>query len=76
MSDSETINLIDDENNQIEETGRISRKRKSYTTAFKLEAVNFAKSSSSINAASKKFKVDRHTIREWINTEKKLVNMK
>uniref|UniRef100_A0A915EV17 Transposase n=1 Tax=Ditylenchus dipsaci TaxID=166011 RepID=A0A915EV17_9BILA len=43
-----------------------SRKRKAYSTDWKLEVVKFA-NEVSVHAASKKYKIDRQNVRQWKN---------
>lgn len=70
LNDDDDAEEIDNDSNYSSDSD--NRKRpKTYTPAFKLKAVNFAKSSS-IHSASRRFKVDRHSIREWRNSEDQL----
>jgi hypothetical protein len=46
-------------------------KRKSYSVELKLEAIKYAKQNT-ILAASKKFKVDRVMVRDWMKQEESL----
>uniref|UniRef100_A0A915EG86 HTH psq-type domain-containing protein n=1 Tax=Ditylenchus dipsaci TaxID=166011 RepID=A0A915EG86_9BILA len=73
MSTTSPLYLSDDEDegNEIKK----ARKLNSYTTAYKLEAINYAKQVS-IHSASTKFHVDRKRVREWIKNEKKLLDCK
>uniref|UniRef100_A0A915EK35 HTH CENPB-type domain-containing protein n=1 Tax=Ditylenchus dipsaci TaxID=166011 RepID=A0A915EK35_9BILA len=52
-----------------------SRKRKAYSTDWKLEVVKFA-NEVSVHAASKKYKIDRQNVRQWKNNVKKLLLLK
>ena len=47
------------------------RKRRNYDTAQKLEAVKYA-NENSIHSAAKKFRVDRHSIKDWVRQEDEL----
>lgn len=58
----------DDETNDALQSHKGSRIG-TYTLALKLNVVDYAKSKSSIKAASDKFKIDRKRIREWMNKE-------
>uniref|UniRef100_A0A915EEM2 Transposase n=1 Tax=Ditylenchus dipsaci TaxID=166011 RepID=A0A915EEM2_9BILA len=51
------------------------RKRKSYSTEWKLEVVKHARLVS-IHSASKKFNVDRATVRDWIKSQNSLSQIK
>jgi transposase-like protein len=65
-------NLKKDEN--VERISNSSGSRKShptYTPAFKLKAVNFAKQTSN-SLAAKRFKVDIKSVRNWHKSEDKL----
>lgn len=41
----------------------------------KLEVVEYAKSNS-ISSTSKRFNIDRNTVRDWINQENELISLK
>ena len=56
-------------------TSHKREKTRSYTVDFKLEVVKFAEDNS-IHAAERKFKVDRHSIRDWKNKNAKLEDLK
>uniref|UniRef100_A0A915DIN4 Brinker DNA-binding domain-containing protein n=1 Tax=Ditylenchus dipsaci TaxID=166011 RepID=A0A915DIN4_9BILA len=68
MSTAYLLSLSDDEEEGNET--KQARKLSFYTTAYKLEAINYAKQVS-IHAASTKFRVDRKRVREWIKNERK-----
>ncbi|XP_014678488.1 PREDICTED: tigger transposable element-derived protein 1-like [Priapulus caudatus] len=48
------------------------RKMKSYTVAYKLEAIQWFKDGNSKEATARKFNVDSKRIREWVKQEEKL----
>uniref|UniRef100_A0A915CLR4 Brinker DNA-binding domain-containing protein n=1 Tax=Ditylenchus dipsaci TaxID=166011 RepID=A0A915CLR4_9BILA len=74
VSAEDELQLHDDEG-----TAQINRKRHHYDAATKLEAVNWARYNRSaksgnynVLASSKKYKVDRKRIRQWISQEEQL----
>lgn len=58
----------DSQDSKMESIDGGSRKRKAYTTGYKLQAVEYAKKNSK-RAASKKFRVSRSVIKRWMETE-------
>ena len=48
------------------------KKVNSFSTKYKLEAIDFAEESKSTSSPAKKFNVDRKRIREWQSAEAKL----
>uniref|UniRef100_A0A915ETI0 Uncharacterized protein n=1 Tax=Ditylenchus dipsaci TaxID=166011 RepID=A0A915ETI0_9BILA len=74
VSAEDKLQLHDDEG-----TAQRNRKRHHYDAATKLEAVNWARYNRSaksgnynVLASSKKYKVDRKRIRQWISQEEQL----
>ena len=59
-----------------DEGGTPSKSRKGYTVAFKLEVIDYAKKSKSVNSAHKKYNVDRKCVREWMDQEARLRRQK
>lgn len=66
MSDDSELQLHDDEG-----TSKDRKRKRGYTTAKKLEAVEYAKKFSK-RAAGKKFNVHRKRIQEWCRQEPQL----
>ena len=58
-----------------DETVPVSKKRKNYDVATKLEAVFYAKEVS-VHAASRKYNVDRKNIRLWVDQELELIRQR
>uniref|UniRef100_A0A915CXM0 Brinker DNA-binding domain-containing protein n=1 Tax=Ditylenchus dipsaci TaxID=166011 RepID=A0A915CXM0_9BILA len=58
-----------------EELAPTSKKKRCYTTEFKLQVIDAAKAGS-VHGASSRFRVDRKRIREWIYNERNLHNLK
>ena len=71
MSDSD-IDVVNVSNSDEEPGPSKSKKcRRSYTITQKIEVIDFAKSNS-ISAASRRFKVTRSTVYDWLRQEREL----
>ncbi|KAL7070553.1 hypothetical protein ACQ4LE_010691 [Meloidogyne hapla] len=66
--------FFEQELNCEDENGTNPRKRRAYTINEKIEILDFSKKTS-IHAASKHFKIDRNTVRDWKKQESDLRTM-
>lgn len=59
----------------ISEIDNIKKKRRSFTVYGKLEVVEYTKNNS-ISATSKRFNIDRNTVRDWRKQENELIRLR
>jgi hypothetical protein len=72
---AEEVALVIDDDDEVLQAVKMSRKRKAYTAGFKLEAVKFARHNSA-HKASEKYGVGRSSIIDWMKQESKLLSLK